>query len=179
MSPTKKKIFLLLMAGIALGFSYSPNRQRKVLHGLTKEWKNIDRKQLNRDIHSIYQSKLVRIQENKKDGSCTYILTEKGKYKALTYRIEEMQIPKQKWDYKWRIVAFDIPEKLRKGRDAFREKLQSLGFYELQKSVLVYPYECSNEIEFLIEFWAIRKYVRYGVLESIDNELHLKTHFQL
>ena len=178
MGSTRGKILLLLMAGVALGFAYSLNRQRKILREFEKEWKKIDQVQLKRTIQDLYRSKLVEIKENK-DGSCTYILTEKGKQRALTYRVEDMQIPKQKWDGKWRIVSFDIPEKLRTGRDALRNKLQDLGFYKLQKSVLVYPYECKNEIEFLVEFWDIRKYVRYGVLETIDNELHLKSHFKL
>ena len=166
------------MAGIALGLSYSPNRQKRILKELGKEWEKIDEEKLKRDIRDLYRSKLVCIKENL-DGSCTYVLTGKGKQRALTYRIEDMQIPKQKWDGKWRIVAFDIPEKLRTSRDALRNKLQDLGFYELQKSVLVYPYECKNEVEFLVEFWDIRKHVRYGILETIDNELHLKSYFKL
>jgi DNA-binding transcriptional regulator PaaX len=76
-------------------------------------------------------------------------------------------------------VVFDIPEKLKRGRDALREKLKELGFYELQKSVFVFPYECRDEIEFIIEIFELRKYVRFGVLEEIDNELHLKKIFEL
>jgi len=178
MGPAKRKILLLLMAGIALGLAYSPNRQRRILKELGKEWKKINEEKLKRDIRDLYLSKLVWIKENL-DGSCTYVLTEKGKQRALTYHIEKMKIPEQPWDRKWRLVVFDIPEKLRPARDTLRKKLKDLGFYELQKSVLVYPYECKNEIEFLVEFWNIRKYVRYGILETIDNELHLKSHFKL
>ena len=169
---------LLLMAGVALGFAYSPNRQRKIFREFSKEWAKIDQQQLKRNIQALYRSKLIKVKENR-EGTVTFILTEQGQQKALTYRIGEMQIPKQKWDGKWRIVAFDIPEKSRTSRDALRNKLQDLGFYELQKSVLVYPYECKNEIEFLVEFWDIRKHVRYGILEIIDNELHLRNHFKL
>lgn len=82
-------------------------------------------------------------------------------------------------DGKWRIVVFDIPEKKRHGRDALREKLCELGFYELQKSVLVFPYPCQDELDFLIEYFGLRRYVRVGILETIDNELHLKKYFQL
>ena len=99
--------------------------------------------------------------------------------RALTYRFEEMRIEGRTWDGKWRLVVFDIPEKLRKGRDALRAKIKELGFYELQKSVFVFPYECRDEIDFIVEFFGLRKYVRYGVLEFIDNELHLKEIFDL
>ena len=58
----------------------------------------------------------------------------------------------KKWDRKWRIILFDIPEKIRKARDVFRYHLNQLGFYEFQKSVFVHPYNCKDEIDYLIEF---------------------------
>lgn len=178
MKTTGKKILLLLFAGVTLGFTYSPSHQRKILKALHRAWKQIDEEKLKRDIRDLYRSKLIATKQND-DGSYTYVLSEKGKQKVLTYQVETMMIPKQKWDGKWRIVIFDIPEKLRSARDAFRERLLKIGFHEIQKSVLVCPYECKKEIDFLVEFWEIRRYVRYGVLESIDNELHLKKMFSL
>ena len=89
-----------------------------------------------------------------------------------------IKIPKQ-WDKKWRIVIFDIPEKLKKSREILRFQLKRLNFYELQKSVFVLPYSCKDEIEYIIEFYGIRRFVRFIVAESIDNELHLKKHFNL
>lgn len=44
-----------------------------------------------------------------------------------------MKITKKDWDKRWRIVVFDVPEELRKGRDVLHSKLRALGFYELQK----------------------------------------------
>jgi len=90
-----------------------------------------------------------------------------------------MKIERKKWDGKWRIVVFDIPEKKKGVRNALRRKLKELGFYELQKSVFVFPYECGNEIEFIVEFFELRPYVRTGVLEKIDNTTHLKRIFKL
>ena len=178
MSPTKQKILLFLLAGIALSFSYTPYRQWKILKKVSKAWGKIDAKKLRDEIRQLYQSKLVESKENA-DGSYTLVLTEKGKLKGLTYHFQHMVIERKNWDGKWRIVVFDIPEKLRRGRDALREKLIQLGFYELQKSVLIFPCECRAEIEFIIEFFQLREYVRFGVLEFIDNELHLKHYFKL
>lgn len=176
MEYTSKKILLLLLTGLALGFSYSPSRYFRTLKAFAKDWKQIDEEKLKRAIRDLYRSGLVVAKENS-DGSYTYVLSSKGKTRALTYKVETMEVPKQRWDKKWRVVVFDIPEKLRTGRDALRDKLKKLGFYELQKSVLVCPYECKDEVDFLIAFWNIKKYVRYGILESIDNELHLKKIF--
>jgi len=178
MSTVKQKILLLLLSGIAFGYSYTPQRQWRILKGLAQEWRRINEKQLRIEINNLYKSKVIEKKENP-DGSYAISLTEKGKLKALTYHFQKMKIETEKWDGKWRLVVFDIPEKIKKGRDALREKLKQLGFYELQKSVFVFPYKCKDEIDFIIEFFQLRKYVRFGVLESIDNELHLKKIFNL
>ena len=125
--------------------------------------------------------KMGLIEERKeKDGNLTLVLTENGKEKALSYNIEEMKIAVPKhWDEKWRIVIFDIPETLKGKREILRFRLKGLGFYELQKSVFVYPFNCYNEIEYIVEFYQIRKFVRFIVADFIDNELHLKEHFGL
>ncbi len=178
MSVIKQKILLLLFSGIALGLTYHPYRQLKIIKGAVKEWKNIGENKLKEEIKKLYRSQLIERKKNP-DGSYTFRLTEKGKIKALTYRFQEMKIENKKWDRKWRIVIFDIPEKIRIGRDALREKLKELGFYEIRKSAFIIPYECQNEIEFIIEFFDLRRYVRFGVLDTIDNELHLKQIFKL
>lgn len=178
MSATKQKILLLLFGGMALGYSYTPGKQWKVLKEVSRLWKKINKEKLRNEINNLYRSKLVDRKENP-DGSYTIVLSEKGKLKALTYYFQEMKINNKKWDGKWRLVIFDIPEKKRRGRDALRDKIKEIGFYELQKSVFVFPYECKDEIDFIIEFFGLRKYVRFGILDSIDNELHLKKIFKL
>ena len=47
LSPTKQKILLLLFAGVALGFSYMPNRQGKIMKSFSKEWKKKKKKGAN------------------------------------------------------------------------------------------------------------------------------------
>ena len=178
MSNVKQKILLLLLAGISFGYSYTPQRQWRILKEVSREWKKLNEKMLRNEIRKLYQSKLIKKKENP-DDSHTLLLTEKGKMKALTYHFQKMKIERKNWDGKWRVVIFDIPERIRERRDALREKLKHLGFYELQKSVFVFPHECRDEIEFVIEVFNLRKYARFGVLESIDNELHLKKIFEL
>jgi len=176
-SPIKQKVLLILFSGLAFGFSYTPREQFKIIKGFQKEWKKISQEKLKMEIQKLYRSKLVKLKKNP-DGSFTMILTDKGKLKALKFHFA-MKIQKSRWGGKWWFVIFDIPEKIKKLRDALRWKLKELGFYELQKSVFIFPYECKDEIEFIIEFFNLRKFVRYGVLESIDNELHLKKIFKL
>lgn len=144
-----------------------------------QEWERINRRALHYAIKNLYKSKLVEIKENA-DGSATLVLTNKGRALALTYQIDCMQIPAMKrWDGKWRIVLFDIPEKFKKSRDALSFALKQAGFLKFQKSVFIHPYECRNEIDFMIEFFNLRSYVRIVIATDIDNSLHLKKHFGL
>jgi len=122
---------------------------------------------------------LVSFKE-KPDESIEIILTEKGKLKALEGKIDELEIKIPKtWDKLWRVVIFDIPEEKRRARDVLRERLKKLGFLELQKSVFIFPYECKDEIEFVVEIFEIRKYVRYLVVKEITNEEELLLKFKL
>ena len=179
LSPTTKKVLLILASGVTLSFTRSSAGYFKVLRGTINAWKKINEQALKDKIRNLYKSKIVRFIE-KENGEVEITLSEIGKIKVLAYRVEDMKIPvPQKWDGKWRMVIFDIPEKIKLSRDALRWRLKRLGLRELQKSVFVYPYECEDEIDFIIEFYNVRSYVRYGVLETIDNELHLKKIFKL
>lgn len=178
-SPVRKKILLLLQAGFAMSLTPSPQAHGYILKELGREWKNVDRDYLKRCIREFNNEKLVEYQE-KSDGTVKVILTKKGNKYALEYKIDEIEIKKPEiWDGKWRMVIFDIPEKRRSARDALRRKLRELGFKELQKSVFIYPYSCEEEIEFIVEFFQIRWYVRYAEISKITNEEELKLHFGL
>lgn len=178
LSPISQKMILLLFAGVALGFSYNSRNQWRILKSVGREWKKISNEELRNEIRKLYQSKAISKKENK-DGSVSILLTDKGKIKALKYHFEKIKIDRKNWDGKWRIIIFDIPEKIKKSRDALRWKIRQLGFYELQKSVFVLPYKCENEINFVIEYYGLRKYVRFGTLDSIDNAIHLKKIFNI
>lgn len=176
-NPIREKILLLLLAGIALSFTYSPYRQRKIFKAVSRAWKKINERKLKQEIQNLRRSHLVSNKRNL-DGSVTYVITEKGKLKALPYRLKEMRKQKNKWDGKYRVIMFDIPENFKKARDVFRRKLKEMGFYELQKSVFVFPFDCKKEIEFIIEFLHLENYVRYGVLK-LDNDSYLRKIFKL
>lgn len=173
MGNLKKKVLLLLYAGLALGLTQSLKKHWWILKRIPKEWQKINRQALERAINSLYTSHLVQ-ERNNKDGTTTLVLSENGKQRALRFNINKMEIKKPAgWDKKWRIVMFDIPEKLKKLRDSLRLHFRDIGLIELQKSVFVYPYPCSKEIEFILELYNARKYVRFVLAEKIDNQLHL------
>ena len=176
---TQQKILILLAGGVALGFSRSPQQYSKVMHLIGKEWRQLNRHSILHAIRSLYHSKLIEEKKNK-DGSITLVLSEKGAGRVLRYTIDDMKIKKPKiWDKKWRFVAFDIPEYQKKVRDVLRFYFRQIGFREFQKSIFLIPYPCEDEVEFIIEYFQARPYVRMIVADSFDNELHWKEKFNL
>ncbi|TSC55911.1 MAG: phenylacetic acid degradation operon negative regulatory protein [Parcubacteria group bacterium Greene0714_21] len=107
-------------------------------------------------------------------------LTEKGKRKVREMQLSHLRIPKQaKWDGMWRIVIFDIPEKIKGARLALTFRLKALGFFQLQKSVWVHAYPCGKEIELLTELFGISPYVNLITAKEIKDDARLKKHFHL
>lgn len=178
-SERKQKLLLLLESGVAFGLTRSFNKQKRIIKNLPKEWRSLERRYLYRYLDEFYHERLIDYKE-KADGSITMVLTEKGRRQVLRYHIETIEIKRPKrWDGIWRVVFFDVPEKRRKIRDALRHKLQELGFYEWQKSVFVFPFPCFDELNFVIEFFEARPYVRLAEMTKVTNDAELKLHFDL
>jgi len=114
------------------------------------------------------------LQELEVRGKKRYRATLKGKAKILRFFKKD-----KKWDSKWRIVIFDIPERKRKMRNFFRGKLSWLGFKKLQESVWISPYNIADEIEGLIEYCHAEKYVHYLLVEEIDSREILMDLFKI
>ena len=179
MGNAKKKALLLLLGGVSLSLSGSPATHWKVLGEMVMEWKELNRQAAERAVNSLYASKLVAVEENR-DGVLTLILTEKGRKKALTYDLYRMKIAvPSKGDRKWRLVSFDVPVGKKPLRDSLRKHLLDLGFYEMQQSLFIHPFDCTEELEYLVELYDTRKYVRFFLVTEVDNELQLKKFFHL
>ncbi|MDP3794229.1 MAG: CRISPR-associated endonuclease Cas2 [Candidatus Uhrbacteria bacterium] len=89
-------------------------------------------------------------------------------------------LPKpKKWDQKWRLLIFDIPESRRSLRDRIRHLLRQFGFLRLQDSVWVYPYECREVLELLRTRYKIRSQALYVRVDALDNDHWLKKEFGL
>jgi len=85
----------------------------------------------------------------------------------------------KKWDGKWRVLIFDIPESRRFDRDNIRHALVSIGFMRLQDSVWVYPYSCENIISLLKTETESEGYVLYMIVEALENDEEIKKYFGL
>ena len=74
---------------------------------------------------------------------------------------------------------FDIEEKRKNVRNQIRAVLISFGFYRLQDSVWVYPYECEEILELLRTKYKVRHEALYIRAERIAKDEYLRDHFGL
>ncbi len=179
MGVVQKKILLLLAGGFALSCSRSQNQQWKIIKEITEEWHDLTSQQIERAVASLYESRLVKA-ERKSDGSFALTINENGKKKTLSYHLETVKIKRPKeWDKRWHIISFDIPEDIRSARDSLRHHLIRLGFFEMHQSTFVHAFPCRDEIEYIIELYDLRKYVRIITATDIDVEARLKKFFNI
>lgn len=178
-SPRKQKILLLLAAGVSLGMTRSYKTQRRIIRVFPKAWKQIDKQYLYKAIAEFKNDRLIDYRENG-DGTTSIIITELGQKQLLRMDLDNIKVKSaNKWDGFWRVVFFDVPEKKRQIRDALRDKLRQLDFYEFQHSVFIHPYPCEDEINFIAEVLDARPYVAYGEIKTLFPDAKLRLHFKL
>ena len=135
--------------------------------------------EVNAVVKTLIRQKYVSVFESP-DGKTTLQITKRGLTRALTYELDTMRILKpKKWDKRWRVVIFDVPEKYKDLRNAFRVRLRQLGLFQLQESVYVSPYPCFDEVEFLRELYGVAFTTKYLLVEEIEDDVSLREHFRL
>lgn len=85
----------------------------------------------------------------------------------------------KEWDGKWRIVAYDIPERYKKLRDQVRHILKRSGFVKLHHSLWVFPHDCTELTELIQTDSRLRAGVLYGVLDGVQDDAKLRAIFNL
>lgn len=175
----QKKILLLLFGGIALSATCSARKQWHIVKGISEGLKEIDQQAIDRAVGSLVKTKLIK-EKHDRSGTITLVLNDCGKERVSTFNLENIKINRPKsWDGKWRIVIFDIPHYLKKTRESLRLLFKKIGFYPLQKSVFIYPFDCQKEIEFITEYHRANKFIRFIIADSVDNESFLRKYFDL
>ncbi len=106
-------------------------------------------------------------------------LTEKGKEKLKAVADRPPATTKEAWDGLWRLLIFDIPEERKAIRELLRQELKRRGFYMMQLSVWVTPFEVDRDLLDLIEEIAARPYVRLMVVKEVDDEKDMLIFFGL
>lgn len=121
----------------------------------------------------------VRFRE--KNGKKFLEITDAGR-RALAISQARAEAPakrKRRWDKRYRIVMFDIPQTRTRSRNRLRALMTEFGFLRLQDSVWVSPYDCEELITLIKAELHFGREVIYVVAEAIENDSWVKKHFQL
>lgn len=173
----KGLLVLLAVGGLVTVATVAPNLFAAV--GRIKGRRRFyDKRQFQRAVQYLKKEKYVAAKRT--DDEYEIKLTAEGADIVLARSLRELKVKEQeKWDGQWWMVIFDIPDRHKWARDAFRRKLQEMGFYPLQESVFVYPYECEKEISFLTMLYNIPEYVRLVRSNDISYDTDLRDFFSL
>lgn len=106
-------------------------------------------------------------------------ITKKGKRVLELETQKVVSTKKRKWDRRWRVVTFDIPERRRKVRVRLRRFMEEYGFVRLQDSVWIYPYDCEDLIALAKANLRVGADVLYMIVERLEMDRHLREHFAL
>lgn len=85
----------------------------------------------------------------------------------------------RKWDQKWRVLIFDIPERRRAVRDKIRSHLRLSGFVRAQDSVWIYPYPCEEFVALLKADCRVGKDMLYLIVDSLEGDEWFRKLFDL
>lgn len=95
-----------------------------------------------------------------------YLLTLAGR-KLLDYIMGRRKILEKKWDKKYRVVVFDVPEKMRKKRNWLRNELYLLRYRQLQESVFISKFPLPADLVREIKKRKMGNFVNYLLVDRV------------
>lgn len=123
------------------------------------------------------------VEETRRGRLIGYQLTDRGRERLARREVQSLELTQAKrWDGKWRLVTFDVPEKRRYLRDHLRTHLTRLGFYPLQQSVWLYPYPCEEVVRLIkVDLNLGRKVqcIAFKRFEDREEEKSWRRHFDV
>lgn len=138
-------------------------------------WKQVN---IGKELTRLSRRGLITIEQ--KGPAIKIKITHQGKSLLQLIKVKEIKIEKQRtWDKKWRVVAFDVPEKENLSRNSFRAAIKRLGFIQVQKSLWVNPYPCTEAVRFLADAHRVSDYVSLFEGSYIGKDGILRKHFNI
>lgn len=125
---------VLVVGGVVAFASIAPNAVQLFGPLLKKKPQYAQASRIRRALADLKRQGLVE----KKTGE-SWTATAAGK-RLVELADGAATLAQEKWDGKWRVVMFDIPEEKRAVRNRLREYLAMAGFLQLKNSAWVYPY---------------------------------------
>ena len=136
------------------------------LYELKNQYKRKQTKQqFSQLIYRLKKNGYIKIKNLKQNEGV--ILTKRGTEKILKIKFKINKKTKR-FDGKWQMIIFDIPEKKRLLRNLLREKLRLLEYKMLQQSIWICPYNVQRETEFILRKYSLDSYVKLFLIEEIE-----------
>lgn len=151
---------------------------------LARMYKGDDRKRIVKtDAAFGYMRRRKYIEVEEHDSGITVRITKQGLFstKNKILRLLPSTIPRPKrWDKQWRLIMFDIPTEHRATRNAFRTLIRRIGAVQLQKSVWIYPFDCSEQIELFKRFFELSgEELRVAIASYVGEDSKFRTLFKI
>ena len=143
-----------------------------------KNKKQPRRQEFQRNIDALVRQGIMK-RTTQRDGTATLTLTKRGKWEFFLRHNSIDLGSKKKWDYKWRIIVFDVPNDKTSIRNEMRRAMKLYGFVMIQKSVWAYPYPYDDFVILLKKYLGVTNDVLYMVVEMIENDKELRSEFKL
>jgi len=176
---SKEILKYLLLTGAVYIAASSPYFALNLTKNISKIKKELSKQKAVNTFNYLKRRGLIEV---KREGHDVRIaLTEEGKKRAGKYQIDDFEIERpKKWDKKYRLIIFDVPNATRLIRDILRRKLKEWGFYPLQKSVWIHAFDCKGEISLLREFLGLnKKQLQILEISKLENDQFLRKFFHL
>ena len=110
------------------------------------------------------------IEISKKPSEYLFQLSVKGIHRLQRAQVERITIPRpEAWDKKWRMVTYDVPRAQSAQRRLFARQLERLGFTMIRESVWFHPHPCFSQVEDIIGYCGLQRYVTMAEIARIDN----------
>ena len=98
-----------------------------------------------------------------------YKLTELG-FKELFLKFPFFRFLKEKWDGKWRVLSYEIPEKKRDLRDKLRREVAGWGLGPWHRSFWLTPHPIIKELQDLVSGKEEEKYIQAFEADHVFGE---------
>ena len=166
------------LTGLAVVAMAAPNVFQAFPRNFLKEGKKYSKRSLDQALERLLKKGWVKFVQGRNGWRIE--LTEAGREQFQAYEMRQKMItPSKRWDGNWHMLVFDIEEDRKLIREKVRRTIEQLGFYRLQDSVWVHPYECEEVLELLRTKYKVRHQALYVCAKKIAKDEWLRRHFGL
>jgi len=141
---------------------YSFTKPTRMLFGFETGFENkkISKNTIRKNLERLIAQGIVCKKKKK------FFLSKEGK-KLFEYIGLRRKTLDKKWDKKYRLVIFDVPEKNRADRNWLRGELYLLQYKQLQESVFISKVSLTEDIIVEIQKRKMNKFVNYLLVDKI------------